>query len=55
MKQGCQAGIKLGLSDDKQHLEVTGVSEEHNHLISKVRKAQSIQLLTVFSLVGLGT
>lgn len=36
LKQGCTAGIKLSLSDDRQCLKVTEVSEEHNHETSKV-------------------
>ena len=36
LKQGCQAGIKLTLSEDKQTLVVVGVSEEHNHHVDKV-------------------
>ena len=36
LKQGCAAGIKLSLSDDRQCLKVVEVSEEHNHEISKV-------------------
>ena len=36
LKQGCNAGIQLCLSEDKQCLKVTEVNEEHNHVVSKV-------------------
>ena len=36
IKQGCNAGVKLILSEDKRHLEVTYVSENHNHMMNKV-------------------
>lgn len=36
IKQGCNAGIKLLLSEDKRHLEVTYVSDSHNHIMNKV-------------------
>uniref|UniRef100_A0A1X7SD72 ZSWIM3 N-terminal domain-containing protein n=1 Tax=Amphimedon queenslandica TaxID=400682 RepID=A0A1X7SD72_AMPQE len=35
IKQGCNAGVKLVLSGDKRHLEVTYVSESHNHIMNK--------------------
>ena len=35
IKQGCNAGVKLVLSQDKRHLEVTYVSETHNHMMNK--------------------
>lgn len=31
IKQGCNAGVKLVLNQDKRHLEVTYVSKTHNH------------------------
>ena len=33
---GCNAGMKLRLSDDCQSLTVTKVLEEHNHEVDKV-------------------
>lgn len=40
LKQGCSAGIKLWLSEDRQFLTVTDVAEDHNHEVDKVRIAQ---------------
>ena len=36
IKQGCNASVKLVVSQDKRHLEVTYVSETHNHMMNKV-------------------
>ena len=33
LKQGCEAGIKLKLSNDGQSLVVTDVCEDHNHVV----------------------
>ncbi len=51
LKQGCTAGIKLSLSDDRQCLKVTEVSEEHNHEISKV----SLSVVSVYSVCACAT
>ncbi len=37
LKQGCQAGIKIKLSEDKQMLVVMEIEEDHNHLVEKVQ------------------
>ena len=44
LKQGCKASIKVGLSDDCQHLVILDVNENHNHDISKVH-LMSLQYL----------
>ena len=38
IKQGCQAGIKVTLSDNAQSLVVTEVVEDHNHEVDKVNE-----------------
>ena len=45
LKQGCTAGIKVSLSDDRHCLKMTEVSEEHNHEISEV----SLSVVSVYS------
>ena len=36
LKQGCQAGIKIKLSEDKQSLIITDICEDHNHVVDKI-------------------
>ena len=36
LKQGCKAGIKIKLSEDKKSLVVMEMCEEHNHHVDKV-------------------
>ena len=44
LKQDCKPAIKFSLSEDGQHLVVSGLNEEHNHNITTVSFCSSVKL-----------
>ena len=47
LRQDCEAGIRVGLTKDKQCLTITAINDCHNHEVSKV-----ISMRNMFLYVG---